>query len=763
MPWVATPQAPPINEEQQFSPPEENVSWLRDLFTGENRTEFPDAPEFSSVAIGPEGPKYPKGTEFDLTGVNRSAISSDPKAQLDILRKNVPGLETRPDKYGNIMVRAPGMKEFTYLNKPGASWRDLDEVGTQTLATLPLLGFAGGGKTLLGKAARGAAGLTTASVAEDAMAMAAGSEQGIDPTKAALSGTIGAASAGLLEPVVGKTAQAIGKAIQYPISRVRGAINPEAEARRRIIGSAKEDYATNVAAGKQGLNLNQSQVNAARARGQDPRVIDLGGETMRAEARRAANISPSSRQALQDFISDRFEGQGVRLGDFVSKLVQRTRSSGAPNVVLTREQLQNAARASRGPLYRQAYADGQMGVTSTTLKQLEASPAIQASMKRANTEMANKVAAGRSKGARGASGNYTLEYWDLTKRRLDDIIRELKRNGRTSEALDLDTIRRQLLNELDSIVPAYARARGTAAKFFGAEDALEAGEKFLKERFDLNLARRALSSMTPEERELFAEGFASKFIFDLSRTPDRRNVLNMVNASRDARERLSIALGANRAREIESFLRVEQFLDLVRTAMGNSTTARQLAEMGLGGYGLYTNDPNLMMLAGLSWGSKQIGRKIDQRVAERVVNQLLSKDVDTFLKGVKQLASSPMLNALRALDKKINQLGIGKSIAGAETAEGLAAESPAIATPPASLPAQRGGGVGSPPASTPPASPPGGGLPAPTTQNPSSQVNAGLDKAEAYRMAAEAIQAGADPIKVRQRLAEYGIDPAGLV
>src|SRR5690606_38380933 len=122
---------------------------------------------------------------------------------------------------------------------------------------------------------------------------------------------------------------------------------------------------------------------------------------------------------------------------------------------------------------------------------------------------------------------------------------------------------------------------------------------------------------------LFAEGFASKFIFELSRTPDRRNVLNMVNASKDARERLSIALGANRAREIESFLRVEQFLDLVRTAMGNSTTARQLAEMGLGGYGLYTNDPNLMMLAGLSWGSKQIGRKIDQKVAERVVNQLL--------------------------------------------------------------------------------------------------------------------------------------------
>jgi hypothetical protein len=767
MPWKPIDQVSGQASEQ-FAPPEENVSWYRDLVTGENRTEFPEMPEFGQVAFSPEGPKFPKGSEFDLTGISKSAISSDPKAQLDILRKNIPGLEARPDKFGNIMVRAPGMKDFTYLNKPGASSRDLDEFGTQTLATLPFLGLAGGGGGLLTRAAKGAAGLTGASVAEDAMAVAAGSEQGIDPEKAALSGLIGGASAGVLEPIIGGTAKAIGRAVQYPISRARGAINPEAEAKRRLTGAGKEDFRTNVNAGKSGFNLTPNEVRAARQRGQDPRVMDVGGETLRAEARRAANLSPSSRQTLQDFISDRFEGQGVRLGDFISKLVRGSGSSArAPSVVLTREQLQNAARASRTPLYKQAYADGSMGVTTPLLKRLEQSPALQESMKRATREMANRVAAGRSKGVRGSTGNYTLEFWDLTKRRLDDMVGELKRNGRASEALDLDSVRKQLLKELDNLVPAYKKARGTAAEFFGAVDALEAGEKFLKERFDLNLTRRALASMSQEERELFKEGFASKLIFELNRIPDRRNVLNTINASKDAQERLKIALGNNKAREVESFLEVEQFMDFIRGAMGNSTTVRQLMELGLGGYGLYSGDPYALALAGFSWGGRWAGRKIDEQVAEKVVKQLLSNDVDTFMKGVKQVASSPMLNAIRTFDNRMNSLGIGRAVTGAEAAEGLAADAPTPntppGTPPANLPAQ-GGGPGTPPPSTPLA-PPSGGVPGPASQNPippDQVVNNDLDMAEAYRMASEAISGGADPEAVRQRLAEYGIDPAGL-
>lgn len=779
MPWKPAAQA--------TAPPEDNVSWYRDIFTGENRTEFPEAPEFSSAyseeMLSPEAqqvlssthgiyspeirqnllaqysePAVNEAEQFfkGYSGISRSQLTPDPKAQLDILRKNIPGLQVRPDKFGNIMVRAPGMKDFTYLNKPGASKRDLEELGAQSWATFPLLAAGGSvSGSLLNRTAAGAGGLASSSVAEDILATEAGSKQGVDPKKAAISAALGGATAGVAEPIIGGIVQGAKKASAYPLNRIRGAINPEAEASRRVMGAARED----LRAGQ--IGLDEPAIREARARGQDPRVMDIAGETMRAEARRAANLSPTARQTLQEFLSERFSGQNVRLGDFISRLV-RSRSGKGPNAFLTSEQLKNAARTSRAPLYKRAYKEGENGLTSPTLRQLEQSPAIQSAMKKADIEMRNRVVSGRSKGSRGITGNYTLEYWDLTKRRLDDIIKELKRNGRNSEALDLDTLRKQLIAELDRMVPSYAAARGIAARFFGADDALEAGEKFVRGRYDLQQARRALADMTAQERELFAEGFASRYIEDLMKIRDRRNILTAVNQSNDARERLSIALGPNRAREIESFLRIEQFMDLARTAMGNSTTARQLAEMFGLGYGTFTGDPTALMLSLLSIGSRLAGREIDRRVMERVANQLISQDVETFLRGVRQIASSPILDSLRALDNFIAKMGLPRALSVKGVAGQLSSENPETPpTAPQSLPAQRGGGPGTPPITTP-SSPQEGGVPGSTNQNYDQTVSKTPDTAEAYRMAAEAIQKGADPLKVRQRLVEYGIDPGGL-
>ena len=153
------------------------------LFTGNLDTEHPEAPEFQKAVmqggISPEAAAaMPKGrdpqtlmghvrralgsTEFDapeapgppdITGIMRSAITSDPAAQVDILKNNIPDLETRQDKFGNVMLRskALGVNDWSYLNRPGMSARDLDEVGTQTLATLPFGGALGMGRGLLGR------------------------------------------------------------------------------------------------------------------------------------------------------------------------------------------------------------------------------------------------------------------------------------------------------------------------------------------------------------------------------------------------------------------------------------------------------------------------------------------------------------------------------------------------------------------------------------------------------------------------------------
>ena len=170
--------------------------WGKDLFTGEHRTEFPEAPEFHKALL--KGGVRPEDIEslgtFDLTAVNRSGITPDPKAQLGILKKNIPGLEHAADKFGNVMLRAPqfGVADWAYLNKPGVSGRDMEELATQVLATLPLGAAVGLGRSLLARAGIGALASGGASVAQDVGAIVQGSEQGIDPTRAAIATGIGA-------------------------------------------------------------------------------------------------------------------------------------------------------------------------------------------------------------------------------------------------------------------------------------------------------------------------------------------------------------------------------------------------------------------------------------------------------------------------------------------------------------------------------------------------------------------------------------------
>lgn len=800
MPWVTTDSAPPPVDTAptpatQFESPEYEgtLDYFKDLFSGSKRTQFPEMEEFGSVyneeQLSPGGrdvlgsmsgihspeieaglrerfpaPDVDEAMRYFNTrkGLSRSQITSDPAAQLDILRKNIPGLETRPDRYGNIMVRAPGMKEFTYLNKPGASMRDLEELGAQSAVQFPLLAFSGSGGNALSRVLRAGSGLTASSVAEDVLAGQEGSEQGISPEKAALTGAVGVASAGVVEPLVGGIINTAKNVATTPINRIRGALNPEAEATRRLTGAAAEDFANTSAQ----YRMSPRAALAAQQRGQDVRAIDVGGETLRAEARRAANISPSARESLTNFVQDRFGSQNVRMGDFVRRLVARPTGRG-PNVFLTREQLQDSARRATRPRYDAAYQRGARGVMTPELQQLSTAPAVQRAMRAAQQEMRNRVAAGRSTGALGPTGNPTLEFWDLTKRRLDDRIKTLKRSGANSEALDLDSLRVQLLQQLDRLIPEYRTARGTAESFFNARDALEAGEKFVAGRHNPEAARRALAGMTQEERDLFAEGFASELIRKVEGIGDRRSILNTINNTPQARERLNIALGPNRARAVEAFLRVEGLMDLARLALGNSTTVRQLLEAGVGGYGVLSGDPTAMGLAALSVGSRWAGQKIDRRVAEAVMRQLLSQDINTFMRGVRQVASTPLLNALRAFDERIAQLGIGRAVASREA--GRAASETSSAAP---VSAGTSGGPSTNPPPITPEGPSTPSIPELAPRLPNNQVNAPVEEqqasneeinpAKAYELARVAIKNGLPRETIMEWLRRRKLDPSKL-
>ncbi|MBV8663318.1 MAG: hypothetical protein JO107_09475, partial [Hyphomicrobiales bacterium] len=214
--------------------------------------------------------------------------------------------------------------------------------------------------------------------------------------------------------------------------------------------------------------------------------------------------------------------------------------------------------------------------------------------------------------------------------------------------------------------PSYADARAGAAKFFGAQDALEAGQNAVSSKMSNREMKAGLDKMSPAEKRLFQDGFVDRYVQTIREMPDRRSVLNKIANSSAARERLTMALGPQKTSELEAMLRVEGVMDLARGAVrGNSTTARQLMELGLAGginlyegHGSFTTDPEAIAKSLLIYGAARGHRVIDERIAQQVAKLLVSSNVKDLDKGIKLIArNKALMGAIRNADAAIGAIG----------------------------------------------------------------------------------------------------------
>lgn len=489
------------------------------------------------------------------------------------------------------------------------------------------------------------------------MARGAVSGAGIDATDAAVrgenpttAGGIGGAI-GTVSPVAGRVANAV---IGRPVANtIRGILHPGEEAERRVAGALDRDIRT----GSQGLN-SQQFVDAQQG-GQPTALMDIGGETTRALARSAANTSPEGRSTLNRLIDQRFESQAPRLADWLNSTFHY------PNADAQQEALDQVARTVNRPAYAKAYSEGSNLKFDENLEQISQAQVVQDAIRKAMVSAKNDAAKlgftppknpfqfdkdGRLKLRTNPDGSVmepNLQFWDIVKRNLD-------RTG-TREAQDWSRVLRQ---HLDDLVPSYGQARAGAAKFFGAGDAMEAGQNFVgaSQRFGIPEARKALAKMSPNERQLFQDGYVSRLVQKIENVGDRRSVVNQIDKSPAAREEINVALGRDKAGELLTRLHVENIMDMARsTVQGNSTTARQLVELGLaggvGGYESYQGDPQALMHAALVYGAARGHRVIDERVAREVAKLLVSDDVRQLQKGIRLLSRNQnMLGAIRNAD-----------------------------------------------------------------------------------------------------------------
>lgn len=463
---------------------------------------------------------------------------------------------------------------------------------------------------------------------------------------AVIGGAFGAAV-----PAVIAGGQKIAGAVRGLASPAIGAVNPEAEAARRIAIAMKRDA---------GSLPNATGLSAAGAEGAPILNIDRGGETIRALARSAANTSPEGRAALNSAIQPRFENQSDRVVDAIRGL-----SPLGANASRTLEELQAAAAAANKPAYARAYAEGSAGIWNDQLAALAEAPAVQQAIRDATRTGANRAVADGFKptispfktadtGTVSLAGDATptLQFWDHVKRNLDDAIEGARRSGGNNAARDLGDLKSALVAQLDAAVPSYAKARQGAAAAFGAQDALEAGRKFVTIQGRNEDFMREISRMKPAERELFREGFASELATKFREIGDRRSVLNSAFVTSPAsRQRIEMALGKESAARLEAQLHVERIMDEARVAVGgNSTTARQLAEMGLAG-GQGAMPQTLMGAAGQVYYA--LRNKVDGRVSRRVAEMLASSDPKQMERALQMVAKSKAaMSALRSFDAR---------------------------------------------------------------------------------------------------------------
>jgi hypothetical protein len=576
--------------------------------------------------------------------------------------------------------------------------RELNKTAEEQHPIASTLGSIGGAVVLPVGAGAGAATLGGRMAAGAGVGAALGGAAGLGEGQGMIDslsrGASGAAIGGALggaAPAVIEGAVRGGRALlQTPANAMRGIFNTGDEAARRVATAIERDAKTDPGAASR---LTPQEFGASVQSGGPAAVVDLGGATTRALARSAANTSPEGRAVLERTINDRFEGQGPRVIEWLRNTFH------FPDAQAQSEALTQASKTVNKPAYAKALHEGRSGIWDDELSQISQAPAVQDAIKAAVKNAQNKSASGSLNATTperwAKDGKPTLEFWDQVKRELDQKISVAKRAGGIEDVATLTGVKNAIVSKLDAAVPSYAQARAGAAHFFGAQDALEAGQKFVSRNMPPADARRVLSGMSDTERQLFQDGFVSKYIDELSKVGDRRSVLNKIAESSAAREKLQIALGREKADQLEAGLRVEGIMDMARSAVqGNSTTARQLAELGLAGsagalgnHGDITNvHPSAIAAAAITYGALKGKGKINEALAKKVAELLASQDPATITRGIQMVARNKTLfNSLRRADQGLARVGAEQAPIGfAPQAAGVARadDQPNVPRPP---------------------------------------------------------------------------------
>lgn len=484
-------------------------------------------------------------------------------------------------------------------------------------------------------------------------------------------GLIGGAVGGVAAPVLEGGIAAGRYLARKPIDYGRAILAPGAQAEARIARAYAEAAAADPAAARR---LTQADLGSGPAV-----VMDVLGQPGRNLARSAANLSGQARDLLEQTLEPRTAGQSHRLNDWFQQWMQH------PDAHALQEAIDLAERTGNRTNYNLAMKQGDFPIRSDLLERLTGAPPVQRAMRdAAEAQQTRAISEGYggfrspvtitpdgqvvfNRGPGGVPTYPNLAFWDATRKQISDAARMANRAGRNEDASVLGNLARTINNELDSIVPSYQTARQGAANYFGASNALEAGQKFVGQDLNMAATRAALDKMNPTERKLFEDGFVSRIIEELGRherVMSRTGLVQKLFDSPAARERMTMVMGKDRTEQLRVALHAENIMNQAdRAVRGGSTTAQQLATAGLAGAtGGYATgfDPTS---SGLATALAVYGKgKVDQRVLVKIAEMLTSSDPKLIDRGIKMAArDGRVMSILREADAAVARVAGSQS------------------------------------------------------------------------------------------------------
>lgn len=489
------------------------------------------------------------------------------------------------------------------------------------VATLPVTG----GATMGARALAGAKQAAAIGAGESAVS----SRGNIGQT--AMGGVLGAAFGGA-GSAVGDAAIKAGRLLVNPLRGLAKSGPAGQQATARILLAAKNA----------GIDENVARAKLAEL-GPDGFIADVLGKQGEGLARTSANLSPDARSILETASKQRLGGQ-------TDRVIESLRKAGRPvfnDPELLKENMRAAARPAINKAYESAKAAG-YDMPRAPFDDILGSPKVQGAINQATKEIKDRVA------AFGPEEASQLAVYDAAKKILD-------RMGWKEGDDVAKVLAKRLRDAVDSNIPEYGGARALAQGLKKSEEAADLGVT-LATKPQINPGKLVAASSNPRT---VAQTYAATQMNKVANRKVGQNALDMLTGTKAGRETLQAALGKDAKTVMRQIDAERKFLGFDRALSGNSTTARQLVELGLvtgagAGAGYITGfDP---MSAGTLAGMAALGRRgagklaqalakknesaVAPEVARKLIEQTLPKLTDKSGKPITETARRRLVEAL---------------------------------------------------------------------------------------------------------------------